>query len=135
MANQFCASVVADHAAGKLETIPATAKLCAGIGKQCTADEATMAMGKINTRNEELSAEKARAEERDRLNGEVSCKVAKQGGLTVAGLGSGRWPVTQYIPVWENIFKNRELIEAFIEKHRVEFSTGPKDPRFIAEKA
>jgi len=53
-------------------------------------------------------------------------KVSPKGALSIYGYG--KFPVTQYINVWEDILSQKEDILAFIEQNRDKFSTKEGSP-------
>ena len=50
----------------------------------------------------------------------LTCKVSEKGALCIYGLG--RFPITLYISQFEKVAANWDMILAFAEAHRAEFT-------------
>lgn len=85
-----------------------------------TAEQQQMAV--MQAKIAELEAKLARKAPSDRI------KVAKSGGVSF--YGTGRWPVTLYVSGWKILAEAMPEIQAFIEAHKDELSTGKDDVRF-----
>ena len=80
-----------------------------------TVEELMAKLASLEAENARIKAEAAARA----ANRALSCKVSDKGGLSVYGMG--RFPVTLYVEQWERLFKNSEMIKAFIKANSSQF--------------